>query len=47
MTTKLSFEQRIAELRMAANVILAEVACMEAAAQKFAQNKAQRKTASK
>ena len=41
-----TFEQRIAELRTAAQVLATEVMRMEAAAVRFAQKKAQRKTAS-
>lgn len=47
MSDKPTFEQRIAELRTAAQVIAAEVKRMEAAAERFAQKKAQRKTASR
>ena len=47
MSNQPTFAQRIAELRTAAQVIAAEVMRMEAAAVRFAQKKAQRKTASR
>lgn len=47
MTTQPSFEQRIADLRTAAHVVLDEVARMEAAHTKYAEKQAQRKTASR
>lgn len=47
MSKQPTFAQRIAELRTAAQVIAAEVERMEVVAERFAQKKAQRKTASR